>query len=169
MMLSEAWKFWLLLGNRIPPKRVGFLSARLRARRAEFLLYHIVRILSIRKLHKFSPAFYPIIVQHYQLTFGVVCDILLVSRGEEYRVYHRNQTQHFAGKSGGWSHWLAFEGSKKNAKNPLTNRPSCDTIRVPRGNDRRDTPVTRESTWGTQRPSEWCWLKRNLRKFLKTP
>ena len=54
----------------------------------------------------------------------------MMSRGEGYRVYHRNQTQHFAGKSGGRSHWLTFEGSKKNVKNPLTNHPSCDTIRV---------------------------------------
>ena len=59
-----------------------FLAARGRRPRAEFPLYHTVRILSIRILHKLPAAFYPVFVQHYQLTFGAVCGILMMSRGE---------------------------------------------------------------------------------------
>ena len=63
-----------------------FLAARGQRPRAEFPLYHTVRILSIRNLHKLPAAFSPEFVQHYQLTFSAVCGILLGSRGmRDYR------------------------------------------------------------------------------------
>jgi hypothetical protein len=38
------------------------------------------------------------------LTNHLKYDTIRVSRGEGHRVYHRNQTPHLAGKSGGRSH-----------------------------------------------------------------
>ena len=73
-------------------------------------------------------------------------------------MYHRNQTQHFASKSGGRSHWLAFEGSKKNAKNPLTNRPSCDTIKA----QREDETLT--ETFRSADERTICYGKGTLQK-----
>ena len=99
----------------------------------EFPLYHTVRILSIRKLHKHPAAFSPEFVQHYQLTFGAVCGILMVSRGDREHLFQVGLGTMCGGREKSAETLGKSQSSKKNVKNPLTNRPSCDTIRVSRG------------------------------------
>ena len=118
----------------------------------EFPLYHALPKKSIGNLHKDQYRNFPIIVQYYQLTNRPICGILLVSRGDREHLFQvglgtvcggREKSAETLGKS---------QSSKKNSKNPLTNRPSCDIIRMSRG----ETP----SPTG-------AWLKETLLMFFK--
>ena len=142
-------------GILIPGFSICICGRRLHARSgSQFPLYHSPANLSIGNLNKNQHRNSPKIVQHYLLTFGAVYVIIMVSRGEGYRVYHRNQTQHFAGKSGGRSHWLTFEGSKKNVKNPLTNQTICDIIQIQSGGKSPLSALVRQCE--EQDPRESC-------------
>jgi hypothetical protein len=65
--IQKMWYNWPALHKRSGP---------------EIPLYHSPSNLSIGKIDKYLGLFFPVFVQHYLLTFGMVCGILMVSRGE---------------------------------------------------------------------------------------
>ena len=92
--------------------------ARSRMPGEKFPLYHSPANLSISKMNKIIAQENPIIVQHYQLTFGAVCGILMMSRGETTlpRVLLLGEQEQTA------KTWAREEISKKNKK-PLDKPP----------------------------------------------
>ena len=116
-----------------------FSAARLRMGRADFPLYHTTRKKSIRILHKLPAAFSPDFVQHYQLTFGAVCGILMMSRGDREHLFQVGLGTVCGGRKRPVKTLGKFQSSKKNVKNPLTNHQKYDTIRMSRGRQERTT------------------------------
>ena len=128
-------------------------TRRTRSCGALFPLYHSPNNLSIGKINKNQYQNSPEFVQHYLLTFGAVCGILLVSRGETRQSHH-----HKVGIPQAKAKRQSSASSQKKCKKPLTNPLKYDIIRVQSGDATGEPQQSRNATHLT--PLEWTMVER---------
>ena len=112
---------------------LSFSTRRPRMPGALFPLYHSPSNLSIGKINKIITKRNPVFVQHYLLTFGAVCGILLVSRGDREHLFQVDLGTVCGGREKSAETLGKSQSSKKNSKNPLTNHSICDIIQIQSG------------------------------------